>query len=103
MLFIGITISYIKLSKFKISKDMIGVVLGRFLFSPLITFDFSLIFTAPALMKCVFLVQAVLPVMANTAIVTKEYGADYEFASIMIAVTTVLSLFFIPIYKFLLG
>lgn len=103
MLFIGIVIYSINLKNFKFDKDVFWVLIGRFLVAPLITYIFSLVFSLPSLMKNVFVIQASLPVMANTAIVTKEYDADYEYAAMMIAVTTIASLIFIPIYRFLLG
>ncbi|MBL4935823.1 AEC family transporter [Clostridium sp. YIM B02515] len=103
MLFIGIVISSINLKDFKFDKYTIGVITGRFIISPIVTYCFSLILCAPVLMKNVFFIQSALPVMATASIVTKEYGADYEYASVMIAVTTIASLIFIPFYRFLLG
>lgn len=102
MLFIGIVISSISFKNFKFDKAMFWIIIGRFLVSPLVTYGFALIFSAPLIMKNVFIIQAALPVMANTAIVTKEYGADYEYAAVIIAVTTILSLLFIPIYRFII-
>lgn len=103
MFFIGIVIKSINLKSFKFDKDMLWVIIGRFIISPLITYILSMVFSVPALMKSVFVIQAALPVMANTAIVTKEYNADYEYAAVMIALTTIVSLVFIPVYRFLLG
>lgn len=99
MLFIGIVISSINIKNIKFDKDMLWIIIGRFLVSPLVTYGFAIIFSAPLIMKNVFIIQAALPVMANTAIVTKEYDADYEYAAVMIAITTILSLVFIPIYR----
>jgi auxin efflux carrier (AEC) len=103
MFFIGIVIQSIKLSSLKFDRDMLWVIIGRFFVSPLIIYFLCSIVAVPELMKNVFVIQAALPVMANTAIVTKEYTADYEYAAVMIAITTISSLIFIPIYRFLLG
>ncbi|MCM0649749.1 AEC family transporter [Clostridium swellfunianum] len=103
MFFIGIVIKTINFKNFKFDKDMFWVMVGRFIVCPLITYLTSNALNAPTLMKNVFIIQAALPVMANTAIVTKEYNADYEYAAVMIALTTIASLAFIPIYRFLLG
>ena len=46
-----------------------------------------------------FRIQAALPVIANAVIVTKEYGTDYEYTAVIIAITTFLSMIFIPIYR----
>lgn len=102
MLFIGNTMYYIDLKGLKIDKDMILVILGRFIISPFLVIVLCEFYTLPLLMKKVFIIQAAMPVMTNTAIVAKNYDADYEYAAIMITLTTILSLFIIPIYKVLL-
>lgn len=81
---------------------MIGVFIGRFIISPLLVVLIAYHFPLPKLMKDVFVVQAAMPVMTNTAIMSKAYDADYEYAAIMIALTTILSLIIIPIYKLIL-
>jgi malate permease and related proteins len=103
MFFIGIVIKSINLKNLKFDKDMLWVIVGRFVAAPLITYILSEVFSVPSLMKSVFVIQAALPVMANTAIITREYNADYEYAAVMIALTTISSLVFIPVYRFLLG
>jgi malate permease and related proteins len=103
MFFIGIVIKSINLKNLKFDKDMLWVIIGRFVAAPLITYILSEVFSIPSLMKSVFVIQAALPVMANTAIITREYNADYEYAAVMIALTTISSLVFIPVYRFLLG
>ncbi|WP_125152035.1 AEC family transporter [Clostridium rectalis] len=103
MLFIGNTMYYINLKGIKFNKDIWGVLLGRFIISPLLVVLLCIIFPLPDnLMKKVFIIQAAMPVMTNTAIVSKSYNADYQYAAIMITITTILSLFIIPIYKILL-
>lgn len=102
MLFIGITIYNVDLKKVKISIDMIAVILGRFLVSPLIVLLIVHFYPVPALMKNVFIVQAAMPVMTNTAIVAKSYNADHEYGTIMAVVTTVLSVVSIPLYMAIL-
>jgi malate permease and related proteins len=103
MFFIGIVIYGINLKNIKFDRDMFWVFVGRFLIGPLTAYLFCVIFSAPKLMTNVFVIQASLPVMANTAIVTKQYNADYEYAAVMVALTTIASLLFIPIYRFILG
>lgn len=102
MLFIGITIYSVDLKEIKIDVDMIVVLLGRFLVSPIITFAVAYYHPIPNLMKEVFVIQAAMPVMTNTAIVARSYGADHKYATVMTVVTTILSLIFIPIYMALL-
>lgn len=103
MLFIGITIYSVDIKKVRISIDMLTVLLGRFIVSPVLIFAAGHYFTVPILMKNVFVIQAAMPVMTNTAIVAKSYNADCEYATIMTVVTTILSLVFIPIYMMILS
>ncbi|SFB11071.1 AEC family transporter [Clostridium frigidicarnis] len=102
MLFIGNTMYYINLKGIQFNKDVWGVLLGRFIISPLLVVLLCKFFPLPGLMASVFIIQAAMPVMTNTAIVSKSYDADYQYAAIMITISTVLSLFIIPIYKILL-
>lgn len=103
MLFIGITLYSFKSEEIKLDKDMLAVLLGRFLASPLLIFISAYYLPVPALMKKVFVIQAAMPVMTNTAIVARSYNADYKYATVMTLVTTVLSAVFIPLYMVLLG
>jgi hypothetical protein len=103
MLFIGITIYSVDIKEFKFSWDMLAITLGRFLVSPILIFILCNFANTPLLMKEVFVIQAAMPVMTNTAIVSKRYNADYEYATINTIITTIFSLLVIPIYMLLLG
>ncbi|MDF2633947.1 MAG: Auxin Efflux Carrier [Pelosinus sp.] len=98
MLFIGIAIYGVKLSNIKISKDMIAILIGRFVISPMIVMAIAHVMPLPLLMKKVFIIQAMLPVMTQTAIVAKSYHGDTEYAAIMTTVTTILAILVIPVY-----
>ena len=102
MLFIGITMHSVDFKEVKIKKDMIALFIGRFLVSPLLVFLLCLYFPIPPLMKNVFIIQAAMPVMTNTAIVAKSFGANHKYASLMTVTTTLLSILFIPFYMILL-
>lgn len=98
MIFIGITIYSIKFRTVKINKEIIGVLVGRFIICPIVTLILCDIFGIPELMRGVFIIQAAMPVMTNTAIVAKSYKVDTEYAAILIGLSTLLSLIVIPIY-----
>lgn len=103
MLFIGIIIYSADLKKIKFSIDMVAILLGRFLISPILIYFIARYLSIPVLMEKVFVIQAAMPVMTNTSIVAKKYNADYEYAAVMTVVTTICSLIFIPIYMYLLS
>lgn len=99
MIFVGATIYSTKIKDFYINRDAIGVLFGRFLISPLLVILLSLRYDVSGLMRNVFIIQAAMPVMTNSAIISKKYDSDYKFASVMIALTTIASLFVIPLYS----
>lgn len=102
MLFIGITIHSVNFKEFKFSWDMLAIILGRFIISPILILLLCNFANTPLLMKEVFVLQAAMPVMTNTAIVSKRYNADYEYATLNTIITTIFSLIVIPIYMLLL-
>ncbi len=103
MLFIGITIYSVNFKEFKFSLDMLAILLGRFFVSPMLIFMLGNVSITPLLMKKVFVIQAAMPVMTNTAIVSKRYNADYEYATVNTIITTISSLLVIPIYMLILN
>lgn len=103
MLFIGIIIYSVELKKIKVDKEMMAILLGRFLFSPIVIYFTGRYLNIPTLMEKVFVIQAAMPVMTNTSIVAKQYNGDYQYAAVMTVVTTICSLIFIPIYMYFLS
>jgi malate permease and related proteins len=103
MLFIGMIIHSVKWKEIKIGKEMLVLLGGRFILAPVIVLVLCYFLPIPLLMKKVFVIQAAMPAMTQTAIIAEAYGADYKYAAIMTTVTTVVSLVFIPVYMLLLG
>lgn len=98
MIFIGIVMFGVKLKDIKLSKDVIAVLLGRFFISPAVVLLTCYFIPVPILMKKVFVIQSALPAMTQTTILAKVYAADTEYAAILVAITTILSMIAIPIY-----
>lgn len=99
MIFIGLTMSIFSAkSSFKfLSFDNIGVLLGRFLFAPIVTVLLMSLSSGGTLMKDVFLIQSAMPVMTNAPVVAQLYGGDSEYASTLVVESTLLSMFVVPI------
>lgn len=98
MIFIGIAISNAGLSRVRLTRDAWGILLGRFLFAPVLMALLVLpSHSMSPLMKQVFILQAAMPVMTNAPVVSKLYHADSNYAAIMVTETTVLSIIVIPI------
>ena len=103
MLFIGVVISRVEWRKLRLELDVLLVIAGRFLVSPLILLLFVRSSDLPRLMKEVFFVQAMMPAMTQTPILAGAYGADAEYAGIATSLSTVLSLATIPLCMVLVG
>ncbi|AEE91140.1 Auxin Efflux Carrier [Tepidanaerobacter acetatoxydans Re1] len=103
MIFIGITISAVNIRNIRFNKEMAALLMGRFIIAPLTILLLSNVFYIPKLMRDVFVIQAAMPVMTNTAIISKAYGADSEYVAIMITLTTLAILLVIPLYMFVLN
>ncbi len=90
------------------------ILLGRFLFAPVLLIGSVALMDligsaagaealkAPELMRNALIIQAAMPVMAQTPIVAASCGSDEEFAAGGIATTTALSLVFIPLYMYII-
>lgn len=102
MMFIGLTIYGAGLRKVKLTKDMVALLIGRFIISPATVLIIASFFPIPELMKKVFVIQSAMPAMTNTAILAKVYDADSEYAAVMTSVTTIVSMLAIPLYMVLL-
>lgn len=102
MLFIGIAIHAVDLKEIKLSKDMLSMFAARFILSPAIVFLLALVIPMPLLMKKVFVIQAAMPMMTQTAIVAAVYGADAKYAAVLTTASTLLSMAVIPLYMIVL-
>ncbi|MCX7942618.1 MAG: AEC family transporter [Dictyoglomaceae bacterium] len=96
LFYIGIIIYEMGFKKFKIDKDTILIFLGRFIVSPALVILLNFIMPLPKLMRDVFIIMSAMPAMVNSAIVSRIYGGDYEFAVKMITYTTILSIIIMP-------
>lgn len=98
MIFVGITMQSVKLSDIKVDKEMLALLLGRFVISPLVVYVYTRFIPVLPLMQKVFIIQAAMPVITQVAIISKEYNADDKYAATMVTLSTILSLICIPIY-----
>jgi auxin efflux carrier (AEC) len=103
LLFIGITFSKIDIKGIKFDKDMAALLFGRFILSPAAVYALSLAIPIPSLMTKVFIIQSAMPVITQAALTAEAYNADYRYATVMVTVSTVLSVLFIPVYMVLIS
>ena len=101
MRFVGCILRDADWSKLKISRDLLLVLLFRFIVCPALMLGVVYVMPLPALNKQVFFLLSSMPAMTQLSVMSKESGSDVEFASLLIAVTTVLSIFMIPVYAWI--
>lgn len=103
MIFIGISVANAGLSRLRFTKDNVLVLVGRFVIAPLLVLIIVKHTQMPQLMKEVFIIQSAMPVMTNAPVVAKLYGADSDYAAIMVTESTILTMVVIPILMLLLN
>lgn len=97
MFVIGIIIYFSGLKNLKMNKDIFGVLLGRFVFSPVIVWLLGFVFPVPPLMLAVFMIQSSMPVQNSIAILARNYNADEEFGASSLGYSVLVYLIYIPI------
>lgn len=101
MLFIGNVISRVDFRTVRLDAEKTAVLLCKFLLGPLIMYLLCLNAAIPVVMKKIFIILAGMPIIAQSSILSREYGADYEFVSLMVTISTLISLITIPLMRIL--
>lgn len=103
MIFIGLSVSHVGVKQLVLGKEQLLILLGRFLVAPLLMASIVYWVPLPSLMKQVFIIQSAMPVMTNAPVVAKLYGADSDYAAIMVTETTLATMVVIPILMVLMA
>lgn len=103
MIFIGLSVSHVGVKQLVLGKDQLLILLGRFLVAPLLMASIVYWMPLPNLMKQVFIIQSAMPVMTNAPVVARLYGADSNYASVMVTETTLATMVVIPILMLLMA
>lgn len=103
MIFIGLSVSHVGVKQLVLGKDQLLILLGRFLVAPLLMATIVYWAPLPSLMKQVFIIQSAMPVMTNAPVVARLYGADSDYAAVMVTETTLATMVVIPILMLLMA
>ena len=103
MIFISLSVSHVGVKQLVLGKDQLLILLGRFLVAPLLMASIVYWMPLPNLMKQVFIIQSAMPVMTNAPVVARLYGADSNYASVMVTETTLATMVVIPILMLLMA
>ena len=103
MIFIGLSVSHVGVKQLILGKDQLLILLGRFVVAPLLMASIVYWVPLPSLMKQVFIIQSAMPVMTNAPVVARLYGADSDYAAVMVTETTLATMVLIPILMLLMA
>ena len=103
MIFIGLSVSHVGVKQLVLGKDHLLILLGRFLVAPLLMATIVYWAPLPSLMKQVFIIQSAMPVMTNAPVVARLYGADSDYAAVMVTETTLATMVVIPFLMLLMA
>lgn len=101
LIYIGHILAGLGLKNLKFSRNLVFVLLGRFIISPLITVLLMKLFHIEGLIAKVTIIQSAMPAMAQAPIVAAMYGSDTEFAATAVSLSTLIGLLFLPVYMYL--
>ncbi len=102
MMFLGSVIYTMGRDVFKLEKGIIAAVIMRFVVSFIIMYGVSKVFGLSGMPLDVYCIMAVLPAMTQTGITSALYGADKNYATKGMAITTLLSIAVIPLFSMLI-
>jgi predicted permease len=102
-IFIGRIIFEIDFKSYRMDIDVIIAVLMRFVAAPFLMFLVTRFFNLDVLATQVLVIMSAMPAKVQTSLVSELYGTDSKFAAFTISATTVLGLFFIPVYMVILN
>ena len=102
LIFIGITLEDIGLTRVLPGRDMLFALFGRLIASPLLMLLLLCFFSLPTLMGQVFVIQSALPVVMQIAILSAYNNTDPEFGSEIIALSTILCALTIPLFMLII-
>ena len=103
MIFIGLSVSHVGVKQLVLGKDQLLILIGRFVVAPLLMATIVYWAPLPSLMKQVFIIQSAMPVMTNAPVVARLYGADSDYAAVMVTETTLATMVVIPILMVLMS
>ena len=100
---LSMSVSNAGVKQLVLKKDQLLILLGRFVVAPLLMATIVYWAPLPTLMKQVFIIQSAMPVMTNAPVVAKLYGADSDYAAVMVTETTLATMIVIPILMVLMA
>lgn len=102
LMYIGMILAQIGITKLRFTRDISFALIGRMVVSPSLMAFVLYFLPLPDLMKNVFVIQSSLPVLMQIAILSAYYNTDPFFGTEIVALSTIMCIFTIPVYMCLL-
>lgn len=109
LVFVGVILRRVDWKAAHMGKDIILTLVGRFVLSPLVILGILALVTpmtglaVPDITRQVYAIQSGLPSMTNIALISAFYGADKDFGSVFVCLTTIVGMLAVPIWMTLLA
>ena len=103
LVMVGIVLYDIGFANLKPEKDVVALLVSRFVLAPLCMFLITTIAGLDATTSLVLIVQAGLPCFISAVMFSELCGADSGFAAKGVIWTTIVSIAAIPLYVLILG
>lgn len=103
LMVIGIEMTGISLASVRWDRDIIGVLVGRFLVCPACVLVLLPFIPVTPMSAQVFTMQASMPAMTQMTVVAKSVGADVRYSTEVSFITVVMGIVIIPLYMFIIG
>lgn len=103
MIFIGASLSTVDIKKIFVEWRLYAISLIRLIITPLVVLFVLKCFIDNSMLIGVSVIISGMPVAANCAIIANQYGGNSDLASEGIFITTLLSMFTIPLLVFILS
>ena len=102
LIFVGIILRRVNWRASHMGKDIALALIGRLIICPFILMGCLFVVPMQTLTEQVFIIQSGLPSMTNIALISAFYGADRNFGSIFVALSTVLAMLTVPAWMALI-
>lgn len=103
LIFLGATLNRIDWKNERVGKDVLVGLLCRLVLSPLVLVVMLRFFSLPLEMAQVFTIQSGLPCVASLPVLAAYFGADKQYASTLVALSTISGMLTVPLWMSVLG
>ena len=99
----GMALAKMGRKAFKLSKEGFIILGAKMLLAPAVCLAVLVGLGAGTMMTAVYTMESAMPVMNQSVILARHYGANYRLSAQMLTVTTLFSIVFVPLLVFVMS